>query len=248
MHSLDPTVLPIKRFFKSIIFFHVWQDTKKIPNFDRNTYYSHNFDVRFLPIHPIFPIYFYLPPPSCENSKKSQTRIYRIYIHARPISSPNFRSVIQAFTWARAWKEQSAGFRPFFVAKPVQGVRVCSVWIRGSPVSAGSRWKPLLKRSRRRWKSGIENWFQAGTELGGVARSGVADGGGRSALQPWWGKVGSDKWWFTVIVSPDRAFGEARSLRAASVDLSLSTQLIPRFVEPVYQTRLFGFYRDRSKL
>lgn len=92
MHSLDPTVLPIKRFFKSIIFFHVWQDTKKIPNFDRNTYYSHNFDVRFLPIHPIFPIYLYLPPPRVKIQRKVKLE-YTEYIstHAqfhRPIFDP----------------------------------------------------------------------------------------------------------------------------------------------------------------
>lgn len=167
MHSLDPTVLPtfdkIQRKFRTLIDWYR----------NLNTYYSYKSD--FCP--------FILLRLSFSVKIQRKVKLeYTEYISTRAISSPNFRPVIQAFTWARAWKEQSAGFRPFFVAKPVQGVRVCSVWIRGSPVSAGSRWKPLLKRSRRRWKSGIENWFQAGTELGGVARSGVADTG-------WWGAI-----------------------------------------------------------
>lgn len=101
-------------------------------------------------------------------------------MYPRTISLPNFRSVIQALTSARAWKEQSAG-SPFFRGEA--GSRCVRLLCLDSGLaSVGSRWKPLLKRSRRRWKSGIENWFQAGTELGGVARSGVADTG-------WWGAI-----------------------------------------------------------
>lgn len=110
-----------------------------------------------------------------QNSKKTRIKIY-----PRTISLANFRSVIQAFTSARAWKEQSAG-SPFFRGEA--GSRCVRLLCLDSGLaSVGSRWKPLLKRSRRRWKSGIENWFQAGTELGGVARSGVADA-------RWWGAI-----------------------------------------------------------
>lgn len=169
---------------------------------------------------------------------KIQRKLELKYIRARfrwPIFDP-----LSKLLHRRAREKSRALVRPFFVAKPVQGVCVCSVWIRGSPVSAagGNRfWSGAGEGGRVASRTGFKR-EQSSVALRGAAWR-MPGGGGRSASQPWWGKVGSDKWWFTVIVSPDRAFGEARSLRVERRPLSFHT-IDPRFVEPVYQTRLFA--------
>lgn len=65
---------------------------------------------------------------------KIQRKLELKYIPARfrwPIFDP-----LSKLLHRRAREKSRALVRPFFVAKPVQGVCVCSVWIRGSPVSA----------------------------------------------------------------------------------------------------------------
>lgn len=190
MHSLDPIVWSTKSLY-ILSFLYVWQDTKKTLSELWSIGIEIQFkylllDKRIISTSDIYSsiqyfLFTYIPVSflltTVKNSKETRIKIYCIHAQFRcPIFDP-----LSKLLHRRAREKSRALVRPFFVAKPVQGVCVCSVWIRGSP-SVGSRWKPLLKRSRRRWKSGIENWFQAGTELGGVARSGVADTG-------WWGAI-----------------------------------------------------------
>lgn len=260
MHSLDPIVWSTKS-LHILSFLYVWQDTKKT----LSELWSIGIEIQFkyllLDKHIIstsdicpsiqYFLFTYIPVSflltTVKNSK--ETRI-KICIHAQfrcPIFDP-----LSKLLHRRAREKSRALVRPFFVAKPVQGVCVCSVWIRGSP-SVGSRWKPLLKRSRRRWKSGIENWFQAGTELGGVARSGVADTG-------WWGAIRfagvvGEGWQRQVMVySYSQSGSGVRWGEIASCQAYTSlffTQLIPdlssRCIKRDYYSH-HGFYRDRSRL
>lgn len=237
MHSLDPIVWSTKS-LHILSFLYVWQDTKKTLSELWSIGIEIQFkylllDKRIISTSDIYSsiqyfLFTYIPVSflltTVKNSKETRIKIYCIHAQFRcPIFDP-----LSKLLHRRAREKSRALVRPFFVAKPVQGVCVCSVWIRGSPVSAagGNRfWSGAGEGGRVASRTGFKR-EQSSMALRGAAWR-IPDGGGRSASRAWWGKVGSDKWWFTVIVSPDRAFGEARSLRAKRTPLSFSHNWSP---------------------
>ena len=122
----------------------------------------------------------------------------------------------------------------FKVERPCRARRLCLVTGGGG----GSRWKRFWGQRADEGRSGEAHrelvWSRGTARRRGATRQrrrGMpANEVGNDPFRgrPGGGQLGSDKWWFTVIVSPDRAFGQPRLLCAKRSSTAIDPDLSSR--------------------